>query len=197
MFEDICEIELNDEMTFSFSSIVEIRESDEYTGYRVHLTANYPPMAVPLKLDVTTGDKITPREVKYSFKLLLEDRNISVLAYNIETVLAEKLETVISRGDQNTRLRDYYDVYILRKLQFNNINLQSLQQALIATSQKRGSYEVISNYKNIMKTVKKSKVMLELWKAYQKNFEYAKDVDFIDACNMVVQIMNEIDGESI
>lgn len=96
------------------------------------------------------------------------------------------METVISRGDQNTRLRDYYDVYILRKLQFNNINPQSLQQALIATSQKRGSYELISNYKNIMKTVKKSKIMQEQWKAYQKNFEYAKDVDFIDAYNMVV-----------
>lgn len=197
MFKDICKIELNDEVTFSFSNIVEIRESDEYAGYRVHLTANYPPMAVPLKLDITTGDKITPREVKYCFKLLLEDRNISILAYNIETVLAEKLETVISRGDQNTRLRDYYDVYILRKLQFNNINPESLQQALIATSQKRGSYELISNYKNIMKTVKKSKIMQEQWKAYQKNFEYAKDVDFIDTCAMVVQIMNEIDGESI
>ena len=196
MFEDICKIELNDDVTFLFSSIGEIREGDEYTGYRVHLTANYPPMAVPLKLDITTGDKITPREVKYSFKLLLEDRNISVLAYNLETVLAEKLETVISRGDQNTRPRDYYDVYILRKLQFNNINPQSLQQALKVTSQKRGSYEVISNYKYIMETVKNSKVMQEQWQAYQKNFEYAKDVDFMDTCDTVVQVMDEINGEN-
>lgn len=196
MFEDICRIELNDDVTFSFSSIGEIREGDEYTGYRVHLTANYPPMAVPLKLDITTGDKITPREVKYSFKLLLEDRNISVLAYNLETVLAEKLETVISRGDQNTRPRDYYDVYILRKVQFNNINPQSLQQALIATSRKRGSYEVISNYKYIMETVKNSKIMHEQWRAYQKNFEYAKDVDFMDACDIVVQVMDEFNGEN-
>lgn len=186
MFEDICKIELNDDVAFSFRSIGEIREGGEYTGYRVHLTANYPPMSVPLKLDITTGDKITPREVKYSFKLLLEDRNISVLAYNLETILAEKLETVISRGDQNTRPRDYYDVYILRKLQFNNINSQSLKQALIATSQKRGSYEVILNYKYIMDTVKNSKVMQEQWQAYQKNFEYAKDVGFQDACDMVL-----------
>ncbi|MDD3184182.1 MAG: nucleotidyl transferase AbiEii/AbiGii toxin family protein [Anaerostipes sp.] len=197
MFEDICKIVLNDDVTFSFRSIGEIRDGDEYTGYRVHLTANYPPMAIPLKLDITTGDKITPREVRYSFKLLLEDRDISVLAYNLETVLAEKLETVISRGDQNTRPRDYYDVYILRKLQFNNINLQSLNQALAATSQKRGSYEVISNYKYIMETVKNSKVMQEQWQAYQKNFEYAKDVDFNDTCDVVVQVMNEINGESI
>ena len=195
MFEDICRIELNDDVTFSFRSIGEIREGDEYTGYRVHLTANYPPMAVPLKLDITTGDKITPREVKYSFKLLLEDRSISVLAYNLETVLAEKLETVISRGDQNTRPRDYYDVYILRKLQFHNINPQALKQAFIATSQKRGSYEVVLNYKRIMDTEKNSKVMQEQWQAYQKNFEYAKDVDFGDVCDVVVRIMDEMNEE--
>lgn len=195
MFEDICRIELNDDVTFSFRSIGEIREGDEYTGYRVHLTANYPPMAVPLKLDITTGDKITPREVKYSFKLLLEDRSISVLAYNLETVLAEKLETVISRGDQNTRPRDYYDVYILRKLQFQNINPQALKQAFIATSQKRGSYEVVLNYKRIMDTVKNSKVMQEQWQAYQKNFEYAKDVDFGDVCDVVGRIMDEMNEE--
>lgn len=108
-------------MTFEFKKIGEIREGDEYTGYRVSLSANYPPMAVPLKLDITTGDKITPKEIEYRFKLLLEDREISVLAYNLETVMAEKLETVVSRGDQNTRPRDYYDVYILAKLQYKNI----------------------------------------------------------------------------
>ena len=161
-------------------------------GYRVHLTANYLPMAVPLKLDITTGDKITPREVKYSFKLLLEDRSISVLAYNLETVLAEKLETVISRGDQNTRPRDYYDVYILKRLQFGNINIETLRQAIAATSKKRGSYDVLSDYKNIMTTVKNSLVMQEQWKAYQRNFEYATDVNFEDACDTVVQIMDEI-----
>lgn len=121
MFEEICKIELDDDVTFSFRSIGEIREGDVYTGYRVSLSANYPPMAVPLKLDITTGDKITPKEIEYQFKLLLEDRSISVLAYNLETIMAEKLETVISRGDQNTRPRDYYDIYILGKLQYANI----------------------------------------------------------------------------
>ena len=192
MFEEICQMQLNDDVTFSFQSIRKIREGDEYMGYRVHLTANYLPMAVPLKLDITTGDKITPREVKYSFKLLLEDRSISVLAYNLETVLAEKLETVISRGDQNTRPRDYYDVYILKRLQFGNINIETLRQAIAATSKKRGSYDVLSDYKNIMTTVKNSLVMQEQWKAYQRNFEYATDVNFEDACDTVVQIMDEI-----
>lgn len=192
MFEEICQIEIEDEVMFSFVSIAEIREGDEYTGYRVHLTANYPPMAVPLKLDITAGDKITPREIEYSFKLLLEDRNISVLAYNLETVMAEKLETVISRGDQNTRPRDFYDVYILAKLQHSNINHDSLKQALMATSNKRGSNEIIGKYKSIMESVKESKAMKEQWVGYQKNFEYASDVDFEDACETVMRIMDEI-----
>ena len=167
MVEEICQIGLDDEVSFSFCSIGEIREGDEYTGYRVHLTANYPPMAVPLKLDITTGDKITPREMEYSFKLLLEDRSISVLAYNLETVMAEKLETIISRGDQNTRPRDFYDVCILAKLQQSNINPEFLKQALTATSNKRGSSDIIGKYRKIMDSVKESKVMQEQWIGYQ------------------------------
>lgn len=155
MFEEICKVELDDDVTFRFRSIGEIREGDVYTGYRVSLFANYPPIAIPLKLDITTGDKITPKEIEYQFKLLLEDRSISVLAYNLETIMAEKLETSISRGDQNTRPRDYYDIYILVKLQYANIE----PNALNATTEKRGSSMVIKEYRSIMDTVKKSEVM--------------------------------------
>ena len=122
MFMDICNIQIEDDVHFSFNKITEIRAEDKYSGYRISLTANYPPMAVPLKLDITTGDKITPKEIMYEFKLLLEDRAIKVLAYNLETVMAEKIETVITRGDQNTRPRDFYDIYILHELQGKNID---------------------------------------------------------------------------
>ena len=192
MFEEICKIELDDDVTFSFRSIGEIREGDEYTGYRVSLSANYPPMAVPLKLDITTGDKITPKEIEYQFKLLLEDRSISVLAYNLETIMAEKLETVITRGDQNTRPRDYYDIYILAKLQYANIEYNSLKAALNATAQKRGSSEVLKSYHKIMEVVRNSEIMQKQWKNYQKDFEYAMDIIFEDVCDAVVQIMDEI-----
>lgn len=192
MFEEICKIELNDDVTFSFRSIGEIREGDVYTGYRVSLSANYPPMAVPLKLDITTGDKITPKEIEYQFKLLLEDRSISVLAYNLETIMAEKLETVISRGDQNTRPRDYYDIYILAKLQYFNIESKALKDALNATAEKRGSMEVIKNYRKIMDTVRSSAIMQRQWENYQKDFEYAEDIEFVDACDVVVWLMDNI-----
>ena len=190
MFEEICNIELADKVTFSFRSIGEIREGDEYTGYRVSLSANYPPMAVPLKLDITTGDKITPKEIEYRFKLFLEDRSISVLAYNLETIMAEKLETVITRGDQNTRPRDYYDIYILAKLQYSNIEPGSLKAALKATVEKRGSTAVVKDYRKIMNTVRNSEVMQRQWKNYQKDFEYATNIVFEETCDAVVQLMD-------
>ena len=192
IFENICKIKLEDDVTFSFRSIKEIREGDVYTGYRVSLSANYPPMAVPLKLDITTGDKITPREIAYQFKLLLEDRSISVLAYNLETIIAEKLETVISRGDQNTRSRDYYDIYILFKLQYSNVKPDVLKAALSATTERRGSSAVIKEYRNIMDTVKNSQIMQKQWKNYQKDFEYATDISFEDACNVIVELMDKL-----
>lgn len=192
MFEEICNIELADEVTFSFRSIGEIREGDEYTGYRISLSANYPPMAVPLKLDITTGDKITPKEIEYRFKLLLEDRSISVLAYNLETIMAEKLETVITRGDQNTRSRDYYDIYILAKLQYSNIEPGSLKAALKATVEKRGSTAVVNDYRKIMDTVRDSDIMQKQWNNYQKDFEYATHIAFVDVCDVVVELMDNL-----
>lgn len=133
MIEGILAVKVDDSISFEFKSIREIREGDEYTGFHVAMTANYEKMAVSLKLDITTGDKITPREIEYEYKLMLEDRSIRVLAYNLPTILAEKLETVISRGDQNTRPRDYYDIFILIKLQSGNIDLATLKGAMRAT----------------------------------------------------------------
>ena len=192
MFEEICDIYIPDDIVFEFKHIGEIREGDEYTGYRVSVTANYAPMAVPLKLDITTGDVITPKEISFAYPMMLEDRTISVLAYNLETILAEKLETVISRSDQNTRPRDYYDIYILYMLWKNNVNMHNLQCALKATGEKRGSVNLLTEYKRIMKVVVNSEVMGKQWKKYQKDFAYASEVSFKDACNTVTRIMDII-----
>lgn len=192
MVEEILLIDLPDDITFTFKSIGEIREGDEYTGYRVALSANYPPMAVPLKLDITTGDKITPREIEYEYKLMLEDRKIRVLAYNMATILAEKLETVTSRGDQNTRPRDYYDIYILSKVQGANIDMKTLADALAATTEKRGSAAIVRQYRKIMETVLNSETMRRQWENYRKDFDYAAGIEFSDACDTVVALMERL-----
>lgn len=103
MFNEIFSIDPGDGIKFVLQRVEEIREQDDYQGYRLHLSGHYPPIAIPLKLDLTTGDKITPSEIKFNYRLLLEDRSISIMAYNLETVLAEKLESIIYRGDQNER----------------------------------------------------------------------------------------------
>ena len=192
MVEDIIAVPVEDAIHFCLKSVREIREGDEYTGYRVALTADYEKMAVPLKLDITTGDKITPREIEYSYKLMMEDRSSRVLAYNLSTILAEKLETVVSRGNQNTRPRDYYDIYILSKLQAENIDVDSLKAALSATTAKRGSSELMMQYAEIMRTVKSSDVMKRQWDNYRKDFDYAAGIEFEETCDAVIAMMDEL-----
>ena len=191
MFENICRISANDDVNFIFKRTEEIRESADYTGYRVTLEAQYPPVAVPLKVDITTGDRITPREIDYDFKLMLEPRSIKVLAYNLETIMAEKLETVISRGDQNTRPRDFYDIYIIRQLQWQNINPEFLRAALLATSENRGSLSVLGRYLEILTTVENSTIMRRYWSSYQSQFDYAKGIEFTATCAAIKEIFKD------
>lgn len=192
IFTDICAIQVEDDVTFQIYNIGEIREGDEYPGYRVHLKALYPPLSVPLTVDVTTGDKITPREISYTFKLLFDDRNISILAYNLETVIAEKLETVISRGIANTRPRDFYDIHILYTLRGSECNMEILSRALRQTADKRGSFNVMKNYEKVIADVLSSEQMQDFWTKYRKDFEYASDITFEEACETVITIFKQL-----
>ena len=192
IFTDVCAIQVEDDVTFEIYNIGEIRESDEYPSYRVHLKALYPPLSVPLTVDVTTGDKITPREISYTFKLLFEDRNINILAYNLETVIAEKLETVISRDIANTRPRDFYDIHILYTLCGSECNMEILSQALRHTADKRGSFDAMKNYKKVIADVLNSEQMQGFWTKYRKDFEYASDISFEEACGTVITIFNQL-----
>ena len=139
VFKEICAVEIEDDVSFTLEDIYDIRETDDYPGIRVSLKANYPPIRVPLTVDVTTGDIITPKEIEYTFKLLFDDRTLSILAYNLETVLAEKIETVLSRSIANTRPRDFYDIHIIFALRGNECDKNILKRALDRTSAKRGA----------------------------------------------------------
>ena len=133
---------------------------------------------MPLKIDISTGDAITPKEVRYSFKLMLEDRSIDVWAYNLETVLAEKLETIITRTTTNTRMRDFYDIAILQQLYGDTLNPQILHDALLATAHKRGTERHLAEAAQVFDEVESSPVMQDLWTAYQKKFSYASDLSW-------------------
>ena len=143
MIEEIIAVPIDDGMTFSIKSVGEIMDEAEYTGVRVNLEATLETMRTPLKVDISTGDIITPREVLYTFKLMFEERTISILAYN--------LETVIARGVANTRLRDYYDLYILQNEYTHAISMEQFKAAFLATCKKRNSIQLIAEGNKILK----------------------------------------------
>lgn len=192
IFEEICKINVEDDVCFSVNRTTDIRETDDYPGIRVSLTANYPPLKVPLTVDVTTGDRITPREITYTFRLLFDERSIAIQAYNLETILAEKLETVLSRNIANTRPRDFYDIYILYTLRGSDCTPAILKLALEETAKKRGSSTVLTQYKSIVDSIRNSPSTRDFWSNYQKDFDYASDISFDETCDMVLRIMNSL-----
>ena len=174
----IISIPLNDGVLFRIKRISEIMEEADYPGVRVSMETKFDGVITPLKIDISTGDIITPREIKYNFNLMLENRTIEVWAYNLETVLAEKLETVISRNVTNTRMRDFYDIYILQKLYGEQLSKDVLRDALVATAKKRETLEQIEteDIDEIFDEIQSSSVMENLWKAYQRNYSYSADI---------------------
>ena len=178
ILDNIFKIDLEDGVTFEFKGIKEIRQEDEYGGYRVSLDAKFDKLVVPMKLDITTGDVITPKEIKYKFDLMFEDRSIEILAYNMETVIADKFETIISRNVDTTRARDFYDIYILWTTQQKNLDKKLLKQAIIKKFEYRESSDKLNTIDEIMKVIKESDALKEHWKNYQRKFSYAEDISY-------------------
>lgn len=177
--QDLCGINLDDEVSFQIKSVASIRKDDLYGGYRVRLNAIYETITTPLSIDVSTGDVITPAAVEYEFGGVLDDSvKISLLGYSIETVLAEKVETILNRDVTNTRPRDYYDVYILSHEK--KYDPAVFREALEATSNHRVSWERIRDYEPILEQIEQSKTLYDLWEKYRREFSYAKDITFKD-----------------
>ena len=178
IISQIISIPLDDGVSFRIKRISEIMEEADYPGVRVSMETKFDGVITPLKIDISTGDIITPREIKYNFNLMLENRTIEVWAYNLETVLAEKLETVISRNVTNTRMRDFYDIYILQKLYGEQLSKDVLWDALVATAKKRETLEQIEteDIDEVFDEIQSSSVMENLWKAYQRNYSYSADI---------------------
>lgn len=174
----IVAVPLEDGVKFRIKRIVEIMEEAEYPGVRVSLETTFDGIITPLKIDISTGDIITPKAVRYSLKLMLEERSIEVWAYNLETVLAEKLETIISRNVTNTRRRDFYDIYILQQIYGTSVSPTILYNALEATSKKRGTLEQMKDAAVVFDEVEKDPVMEKLWRSYQKNSPYAEGLEW-------------------
>ncbi len=177
--EKICNIQFEDGVTFQIEELSPIRKDDSYGGYRVTLTAQLDTLSTPLSIDISTGDVITPYAVRQSFSELFdEEKTFELWAYNIETIMAEKVETILRRGVFNTRPRDFYDVYILAVTRKFNKNV--FDKALAATATHRGTLELIADTVGILKNIEESKELHELWNKYRKQFGYARDIEYAD-----------------
>ena len=188
---EIFEIDLNDDVKFRLKNISPIREDDIYGGYRVALDAIYETIVTPMTIDISTGDVITPNAVQFSFTGIFDDElKFELWAYNIETVLAEKVETILRRSVFNTRPRDFYDAYILITTQ--KFDKAVFAEALEKTIEHRGTKDQINDYMDTMTVIENSDALKKMCSNYQKRFAYAKDIGFEDVCDVIRNLIINI-----
>lgn len=189
IIDEICNIEIDDNVTLKIKKVDLIREDDDYGGYRITFEAKYNnEMPVIMKIDITTGDKITYKEIEYSFTLMLEDRKIQIWSYNVETIIAEKFEAIVKRGVLSTRIRDYYDVYMLINTQNKIIDKKTLKDAITLTAQHRGTSEIIKDWKKIVEKIANDSKMRQQWKRYQKDNFYAEEIEYKELINAISKV---------
>ena len=188
---EICAIDEEDNTDFDLLKIESIRREDEYGGLRLSMQAKSGGIVVPFKIDISTGDVITPQPVEMDFPSFFgELPPIPIWCYNIETILAEKIETILRRGILSTRPRDFYDVYILSHTR--SINFTLLQQAIQATVQHRGYLITIDQWREILKALSTSEVQQEYWRNYRRKFPYAKSIEYADLMSCLEKLLNTI-----
>lgn len=186
------DIDLDDGVSFDVKDVSNIMDEMEYPGIRVTMNANVGRLITPLKIDISTGDVITPRAIEFNYDLLLEDRSISLWSYNLETILAEKLQTVLARGILNTRMRDFYDIRMLLDTYEDKVNKVVLKDAFAATCNKRGTDHLQEQTEEIIKIIEADEQLQVLWRAYEKKYSYAADIDYASVISGVRKLMDWI-----
>lgn len=186
------DIDLDDGVSFEVKDVSNIMDEMEYPGIRITMNANVGKLITPLKIDISTGDVITPRAIEFNYDLLLEDRSISLWSYNLETILAEKLQTVLARGILNTRMRDFYDIRMLLDTYEDKINKAVLKDAFAATCKKRGTDHLQEQAEEIIKIIEANEQLQVLWRAYEKKYSYAADIDYASVISGVRKLMDWI-----
>ena len=184
---EILNIEVNDGIEFVLGKIENIREISEYENYRLHLTANFEKIKNPLKIDITTGDVIIPSEIEYSYETIFKEK-LNILVYSLETLIAEKYETIIKRNITTTRLRDFYDIYMIFKLKNDKIDVNNLKQAIWETAKNRNSIEEILESKEILEDVKNDEYLNKQWNIYKKENKYVDNIQFSE----ILKLLNKI-----
>lgn len=188
IIREILLIDVGDGIEFTFEKLEPIREDDDYNNFRAYFVAHYGKIANKMKIDITTGDAITPGAIRYSYKTILDDDEVGVMAYNTETIIAEKYETIIRRNIGTSRARDFYDLHVFYNLYKDSINLEILKLAVTRTAKKRESLDTMSEWKEIIEDMKVDTALKELWKNYCENNAYASEVSFENVMETTLHI---------
>ena len=197
VLNQILSIKLNDGVKFDVVDITDIREEDEYGGNKYHIVGRKDNLKVNLEIDISTGDKVTPRELKFNYPLLFEDKTILINSYNIETILSEKIETILRRGKFNSRMKDFYDVYFFLNNLRNEIDTNILKEAIKNTFDKRDSFEYLNDYEKIILSIKDSDRIKKLWQTYSNKYKYANNISIDKILDLLLKFVSELDIEIV
>ena len=192
ILNEILNIDLNDGTTFNIVNITDIREESEYGGNKYNIIGKIENIKVQLEIDISTGDKVTPREMKYKYQSIFENKSIIINCYNLETILAEKLETILRRGKFNSRIKDYYDVYYILNNLYDDIDILILNNAIKNTFNKRDSIKYLNDYKEIILSIKNGSIINNLWNAYSSKYKYACNIKFSNILETIENILDDI-----
>ena len=188
VINEIISININDNILLEIENIKKIREEEEYNGFNVNLKANFDGLKTNLMIDITTGDIITYKEIEYKYQTLFDEEPISIMTYNYETIIAEKFEAIISRNVDNTRMKDYYDLFMLIKLKGKEINSETLRKAITNTAQNRNTLNYIKDAKKYIDLISNDEYIKKLWENYQNNYNYANSISFEDTISSIKDI---------
>ena len=189
---EIKDIKLDDHIEFILNDVSDIMDNMEYPGIRIHMDAKLENLIVPIKIDISTGDVITPREIKYEYPLLLEEGSIQLWSYNLETILAEKIQTILSRSTLNTRMRDFYDVTTLFNRYKDSINYENLASAFNKTCIKRESLSLLDEANDILDSIESDSNLQNLWNSYCKKQKYANHIEFSTNLEAIEYLIKQI-----
>ena len=185
VINEIISIDVEDNVKLEIENIKDIREEELYSGFEVNLKAEFDGLITNLMIDITIGDVITYKEVEFKYNTIFDNETINIMTYNYETIIAEKFESIISRNIDNTRMKDYYDLYMFVNLKWNDINKDTLRKAIINTSKARKTLDYIDNANKYIELISDDSRLKSLWNSYQNNYEYAKDIEFVDTINAI------------
>lgn len=197
IINEILDIEIDLEISYKLIKLTPIRNADVYEDFSASIECKFGKINARLNIDITTGDVITPREIKYSYSKILEEGTIPIITYTIETILAEKFETISSRNITTTRARDFYDLYMIYNMYNDKINQEILGEAIVKTARQRGSLKAIRQYKEIVELFKINGTIKNIWDRYAKNNPYIKDIKFLDTVEVYEKIGNILDLDKI